>query len=108
MAGESNKQKKGRVNPVAVGIAGAVVGAGVGVAGALVMQDKENRKKVKKVWKNVKESAVGYVKDMQKGIKEETAKQLDHGQKEMKEIGEKADNATRHKTAATKKIAYSK
>lgn len=45
------KQEEGQkgVSPVAAAIAGAVVGAGVAVAGAMVMKDEKTQAKVKEV-----------------------------------------------------------
>jgi hypothetical protein len=42
-------QNQGGINPVAAAVAGAVVGAGVGIAGAVVLGDKKNREKIGKV-----------------------------------------------------------
>ncbi len=55
-----NKQDTG-VNPVVAAAAGAIVGAGVAVAGALALNDEKNRKKVKEVLENVKSKAQGYI-----------------------------------------------
>jgi hypothetical protein len=52
-------KNKSRVNSVMTAVAGAVVGAGMTVAGAMVMANKNNQKKVKKVANNIKNQAEG-------------------------------------------------
>lgn len=52
------------VNSAIAAAVGAVV-AGAAVAGAAFMSNKKNQDKVKKVVQNVKDDAVGYVKDVQ-------------------------------------------
>ena len=59
------KQKKG-INPVAVAVTGAAIGAGVVVAGAIAMRNEDNRKKVKEAYKKVKEKAENVKKDIEK------------------------------------------
>ncbi len=67
----SKQNKKGKASLIA-GITGAIVGAGAAVAGAIALKDKKNRDKVKKVFTNVKNQAMGYVKKMKKEeVKEE-------------------------------------
>lgn len=48
--------KKGGVNSVMTAVAGAVVG-GIAVAGAIIMADKKNQKKVKAVVIDIKKKA---------------------------------------------------
>ncbi len=63
------KQDKGKssVNSVVAGVTGAVIGAGIAVAGAaVVLNDKKNREKVKKVLTNVKKQAISYMEGVQK------------------------------------------
>jgi gas vesicle protein len=50
----SKKQarKKGKLNPLVA--AGAIIGTGVAVAGAVAMSDKKNQKKVKEMTDNIK------------------------------------------------------
>ena len=43
------------VSPLVAGVAGAVIGAGLGVAGAVVLEDKDKRDEVKKVLNSVKD-----------------------------------------------------
>ena len=60
-------KRKGSVNSVVAGVTGAVIGAGIAVAGAaVVLNDKKNREKVKKVLTNVKKQAIGYMEGVQK------------------------------------------
>jgi phosphate uptake regulator len=63
-------QNQGGINPVAAAVAGAVVGAGVAVAGTMILEDKKNREKIKKVFNNAKNQAINYVEDMQKQVKD--------------------------------------
>ena len=63
-----NKQngKKGSASSVVAGVTGAAIGFGIAVAGAaVVLNDKDNRKKVKKVLVNIKDQAMGYMQDVQ-------------------------------------------
>jgi len=64
-----NKQtvKKGRTNSAVAGITGAVIGFGIAVAGAaVVLNDKNNRKKVRGVLTNIKGQVMNYMKDVQR------------------------------------------
>ncbi len=58
-------QRTGGLNPVAAAVTGAIIGAGVAVAGAVALSDKNNRKKVKEVLTNVRDQAIGYMEDVQ-------------------------------------------
>lgn len=58
--------KQHGIHPIAVAIAGAVVGASLAVASAAALKDKKNREKVKDVFNTFKEQAVGYMKRVQK------------------------------------------
>jgi hypothetical protein len=60
------KNDKKSMNPLAAGVAGAVVGAGIAVAGAVALKDEKNRAKVKGVLKAVKKKANGYVAELEK------------------------------------------
>ena len=59
-------QNQDGINPVAAAVAGAVVGAGVGVAGAVIMGNKKNREKIGKLLNNIKDEAVDYAEGIQK------------------------------------------
>lgn len=84
---KKQNEGKGGVNPVVAVVTGAIVGAGVAVAGAVALNDKKNREKVKKVLTNAKDQAVEYVEKMQKEMKEEKGiveKELSKGKKKAK------------------------
>jgi gas vesicle protein len=85
------KQTKGKsgFNPVAVAVTGAVVGAGVVVAGAAALKDKKNREKVKEVLTNIKDQAIDYMEDMQKRTQDKNdkaEKKLDEGKGKVKKV----------------------
>ena len=64
-----NKQdvKKGNATSVVAGVTGAAIGFGIAVAGAaVVLNDKDNRKKVKSVLANIKNQAMNYMQVVQK------------------------------------------
>jgi hypothetical protein len=64
---KTQNRGKDSVNPIVAGVTGAVIGAGIAVAGAaVVLNDKKSREKVKGVLSNVKNQVVGYMEDMQK------------------------------------------
>jgi hypothetical protein len=54
------------VNPLVAAVTGAVVGAGMAVAGAVVMSDKKNQDKVKSVAKDVQNK----VDDLKKKVED--------------------------------------
>lgn len=58
--------KKGEINPLTAGIAGAVVGAGVGVIGAMAMNDDKIRGKVEQAGRIISEKAGEYADNMKK------------------------------------------
>lgn len=62
---KQDERQKG-FNQAAAVVAGAVVGAGVAVAGMVALKDEKNRKKVKEALTNVKDQAIDYMEDMQK------------------------------------------
>lgn len=77
------------MNPMVAAMAGAVVGAGVAVAGAIAMKDEKNRKKVKGIISGVKDQAMGYVKKAQKKAEEVKGtfeKTAEDGKKEVKKL----------------------
>ena len=88
-----NKQNedttKNGVNPVVVAVTGAIVGAGVAVAGAIALKDKKNREKVKEILSNVKDHTMGYMEDMKKQVEDkkgEVEEALTEGKKEIKKV----------------------
>lgn len=91
---------KGGVNPVVAAGVGAVVGAGVAVAGAVALKDKKNRDKVRKALTNVKDQAVDYVEDMQRKAQDEKGKvekKLAKGKQRVKKVVKAAKKAARTK-----------
>lgn len=66
----NKKQETEGVNPVIVAVAGAIVGAGVAVAGA-VLSDKKNREMIARTVTKVKEDASHLVAETQKQIETE-------------------------------------
>ena len=76
---QKKQDDQNRFNQVAAAVTGAVVGAGIGVAGAVVMGDKNNREKMGKVFTDARDQAVGYVTNIQKNAenkKEEIEKEF--------------------------------
>jgi translation elongation factor EF-1beta len=64
-----NKQdvKDNNVSSVVAGVTGAAIGFGIAAVGAaVVLNDKDNRKKVKNALTNIKDQAMSYVQDVQK------------------------------------------
>lgn len=85
------------VNPVAAVVAGAVVVAGVAIAGAMALKDQENRKKVKKALASTKDRVAGYVEEAQKAASEESS-----------EVGEKIAEVKAEVKRSTKKVLAAK
>lgn len=75
MNNNDKNNKHIKINPLAAGVAGAVVGAGAAVATAQVLKEEKTRKKIKAVLENAKDQTLEYVKKasksggMQKDIK---------------------------------------
>ena len=69
-----SKQKK-KVSLIG-GIAATLIGVGAAVAGAVVLRDKKNRNKVKKVLTKAGSRAVNYVKKIKKSPKKVTKNKL--------------------------------
>lgn len=61
-------EKKG-INPIAASLAGAAVGAVV-AAGTIALSDKKNRKKVEKIFDEIKDEGMKILEKMQHEIKE--------------------------------------
>lgn len=82
-------ENKNGFNPVATMVVGAIVGAGVAIAGAVALSDKNNRDKVKEALINAKDQAVGYIEDTQKQAetkKGEVEQKLAEGKEKVKKI----------------------
>jgi len=58
---------KDGINPVVVAVAGAVVGAGIAVAG-VVLSDEKNREKIVKAANTVRDDVTHYVEKTQKQV----------------------------------------
>jgi gas vesicle protein len=88
-------QKNGGVNPITAAVAGAVVGAGIAVAG-VVLSDEKNRKKVKDVATGVKDKAVDYIQLTQKQAnakKNELEKRITDDKRKLKKVVNSAKNS---------------
>lgn len=68
MTNQKEKEKKDGINHIVAATTVAVIGAGIAVAGAAVLQDEDNRKKVKQVLSNVKNRAINYIADTREEI----------------------------------------
>jgi len=102
-------QNQGGINPVAAAVAGAVVGAGIGVAGAVIMGNKKNREKIGKVLNNAKNQAINYVEGVQKQAedkKNEVKEKLTEGREKVgkvtKSVKKSFNNAVKNVKRAAK------
>jgi gas vesicle protein len=96
---DQKKQENVSISPAAAAVTGAVVGAGIALAGAAMLKDEKNRKKVKDVLSNVKSHAVDYMENIQKSAddkKGEIQDKLEDGKKEIKHIASTASDDMRH------------
>jgi gas vesicle protein len=103
--------RKGNANPVGTALKGAVVGAGIVVAGAVALKDKKNRDKVKKVLTDVKDQATKHMKKMHKRIKGKEGKvkkQLAESKGNVEEAAKSANDTLRHEAKDVKKALYKK
>ncbi len=60
---KKNTRDKDVINSMVAGAAGAVIGAGVAIAGAAVLRDEKNREKVKYMLSKVKDQATETLHD---------------------------------------------
>lgn len=91
---------KGGVNPVVVAVAGAVVGAGIAVAG-VVLSDEKNREKIVNAATTIKDDVTNYVEKTQKQIeleKKTLEKRILADKMKVKKVVASAENSL-HKTA---------
>lgn len=65
---KKQNEKKDGFNPVVAAVTGAVVGAGVAIAGAVALRDEKNREKVKDVLTSAKDRAGDYMEDVKKAV----------------------------------------
>lgn len=102
---EKKQNGKAGINPLAVGVAGAVIGAGVAVAGTAVFKNKKNREKVKNLLVNAKGQAREYIEDLRSSTKDKkknVEEKLTNGKKEVKKISRLAKKSA---AQTTKSIA---
>lgn len=59
---------KDGINPIVAAVTGAVVGAGIAIAGAIALKDEDTRDQVKEVFANAKDQAMGYVEDVKNQV----------------------------------------
>lgn len=96
----NNTQEKKSTNPLKTALTGAVVGAGITVAGTMLLKDEKRRKKMKKVLNQVKDQGVEYLKDMQVRGQKEIKKQLPEVMKQEKRTAKKIQKKIEHKSKA--------
>jgi len=94
-----HEEKSNGVNPVTAGVVGAVVGAGIAIAGAVALSDEENRDKVKAVLADVKEKAANYVEEVKQNV-EDTKTGIEDKVTEGKEKIVKAADAAKDSLAS--------
>lgn len=80
----TSNPRTSRVNPVATGIAGAVIGAGITAAAATMLRDKKNRQMLKDTLKTAGAKAIKYVN----GLKKEAKKGTKNGAEKMETMKE--------------------
>ncbi|PIY69491.1 hypothetical protein COY90_00365 [Candidatus Roizmanbacteria bacterium CG_4_10_14_0_8_um_filter_39_9] len=88
------------INPMVVAVAGAVMGAGIAVAG-VALADKKNRDKIKETAVRAKELTVEYVEGIQKQVKEKKSaveEQISEDKEKVRKVVASAKNSL-HKTA---------
>ena len=95
-----NKQNddKGGINPVVAVITGAVIGAGVAVAGSVALKNEKNRNKVKDVINSAKNQAVSYMDGMQNKAEDKIIK-------EEKKLAESKKNVEKKSLKSSEKLA---
>ena len=100
--------EKTDINPIVAGVTGAVIGAGVAIAGAALLGDEKKRIKAKKILSNVRDGAVNYVRDLenqiraQEGVVEE---KLAKSAKKVKLISGAAESSLQKKAEIAKKAS---
>lgn len=99
---KKQEEKQSGLNPVAVAVTGAVVGAGIAIAGVVALKDEKNREKVKEALTNVKDRAENYIEDVQKQArdkKDEIEEKIAEGTVKI----EKAANAAKDSLNSSRK-----
>lgn len=86
-SGKANpKMKHADINPVVAGVAGAIVGAGIGVAGAVAMKDEKINQKAHQVAKVVGDKASEMAQSVQKEAITQLEGKADETTQEVKKI----------------------
>lgn len=83
------KNSKKNMNKVAMAITGAVVGAGIAVAGAVALKSEKNRKKLKNAFTKVKDQVIDSVENIQEVADDKKAKlknKVGDGKEKLKKI----------------------
>lgn len=62
-------RKKSNINPVAAVVTGLVIGAGAAVAGAIVLNDKNNRQKITTAVTDINDRVQGTMDKAEKKVK---------------------------------------
>lgn len=97
---------KGGFSPVTSAITGAIIGAGVAVAGTMALKDEKNREKIKEMLTNAKDQAVDFMETVQKRAddkKTEIEDELVKKQKTLTDGTKSAKDSLRHKINVVKK-----
>jgi len=99
------------INPIVAAVTGAVVGAGLAIAGTVALKDEKNIEKVKKMMTNVKDQAVEFKKNVQEQAQDkkiEVEKKVEEEKKKVKQVVNSAknsiDKATKDVNEAVKTI----
>lgn len=102
MANQTQTKQNGTsgFNPVVAAVAGAVVGAGVAVAGAVVLEDKKTREKIKFAFTNMQKLA--------EDKKNEAEKKLSGDKEKVKRVIDSAKDSLRQGVKNAKKAAHTK
>ena len=79
-----NEQKNG-LDQITAAVTGAIVGAGVAVAGVIALKDEKNRNKVKQALIDVKGQAIDYIENIRNQAQDKKA--------EVKKIAKVVKNA---------------
>src|SRR5690349_18852184 len=89
VSGTKSVKLPNNVNPIIAGVAGAVVGAGVGIAGAMALKNDQVREKAEKVVQSIGGKATEFAES----VKKEASTQLEQKADEATEDVKKAISA---------------
>ena len=92
-------QKNGGVNPITAAVAGAVVGAGIAVAG-VVLSDEKNRKKIK----DFAETVQNQTEEKKKKLEIKLAKDKEIVRKVVNSAKDSIDKTTKEVNKAVKSL----